>query len=684
MIHPFLYELYVGTFILQKNLCSILLKSSYFISKPFLQIILVTLFVFHVSIVYSQDSDVTPSRMETALSIISKADNNYHQKHYLDAIEEYKKATKYLFEKDEATQATLGKTYKMIAQSYKRIQDRENTAHFYKKTLEVYTSLGNKKLIARTLNTLAEAERYLENYIIALDYSNRSLALHNEIDDPEGKAKAFMGAGIIHRHIGRYEKSFDYVYQAYKYYESINDASGIAKTSNEMGLIYTRLKSYDQARSFYQQTIDLPEDQLEPKTLATAAREIAVIALDAKDYKSAKDMAIKAYNIYLNENDKSKSSIIARVIANIYRDQNDKINAIDYYRKSLTLATDIGSKTYQVKTLVPLAKELLEIDTNESIKLLKEALALSIEKDMKSHQLHTYNTLRKAEKLLGNYSRALGYAEKEIAVSKILQDEKDNNELVLIKAKLHSKKIELELDSLKEATKLDQLKLEQNKKDIEIAEKEREISNLKLEKNRYANLILASLLTLCLSVSVYIYRRFTASKKHNQELNYLATRDPLTNCYNRRVLFDFINEDFEKPDRLEEYCIILADIDHFKTVNDTYGHSTGDQVLRDVADILQDNVGTEGIVSRFGGEEFCIILPNSSQENALQTAEMIRNKIDQKDFNEVSITCSLGVTSIQFNAQSVTELIDQADSALFKSKSRGRNQVTLWDTSFKE
>lgn len=124
--------------------------------------------------------------------------------------------------------------------------------------------------MARTFNTLAEAQRYLGNLVLALDYALQSLALHGQIDDAEGRAKALMGAGIIYRYIGRYEQSLKHVHQAHKYYKKVNDATGIAKTSNQIGHIYFRLEQFDQARSFYMLSISLPEEKVEPKTLATA------------------------------------------------------------------------------------------------------------------------------------------------------------------------------------------------------------------------------------------------------------------------------------------------------------------------------------------------------------------------------------------------------------------------------
>lgn len=268
--------------------------------------------------------------------------------------------------------------------------------------------------------------------------------------------------------------------------------------------------------------------------------------------------------------------------------------------------------------------------------------------------------------------------QREIALSKAIQKEAENNGLILEKAKLHSHKLEMELELLREKNELDQLALIKKNSEIEIAEKTRLISELKLMKNRYSSIALMALLAICVLVAILIYKKFIDSKKRNRELGYLAARDPLTNCYNRRILFDFMNRDFLSLKELGEYSIILADIDHFKAVNDTYGHSTGDTVLCSVAAILERNITESDIVARFGGEEFCIILPGSSKEQALNMAETIREQLESTPFEGGVVTCSFGVSSIMFGAKTPTELIDQADLALFKSKSSGRNRVTLW------
>tara|TARA_B110000091_G_scaffold172172_1_gene185372 strand:- start:11405 stop:13792 length:2388 start_codon:yes stop_codon:yes gene_type:complete len=616
--------------------------------------------------------------------LLTKGDSFYEQKKYNNANAQYTSALKYLVNEDELIQRQLGETYKKLAQSYKRLKNREQTAHFYTKALEVYSNLGDLKLMARTLNTLAEAHRYLDNLVLALDYSTRALEIHKDIDDPVGFAKALLGAGIIYRHINLYEKSLEHINEAYLYYKKVNNMLGIAKTSNQMGLVYTRLRQLDQAEFFYQITIDLPKGMVEEKTLASALREMAVINLESGDLASAMQYAKKAYITYKNKNLTSYISTTARIIGNIYRAQGNNNKAIEYYKESLSFARETGGKLYEIKSLTALAGILIGIDTNEAITLLKRSLALSTEIDDKLHMLYAYREIRIAEKLRGRIEESLRYAEEEIALTDIIQNERNEDKLALEKAHLHSHKMEIELETLREKEKRHQLELEKKNNQIEIAAQARVISELELSKNKYASIALAFLLAACLAIVLLVYRSFIASKKRNEELDYLAARDPLTNCYNRRILFEVMNRDFLDLPQIEEYCILMVDIDHFKSVNDTYGHSVGDTVLCGVAELLQANIRKSDSVARFGGEEFCIILPNTTQEQAIRIAEAIRIKVEKATFDDIPVTCSFGVTSIKFKARTPSELIEQADLALYEAKSLGRNQVALWDASLEE
>lgn len=170
-----------------------------------------------------------------------------------------------------------------------------------------------------------------------------------------------------------------------------------------------------------------------------------------------------------------------------------------------------------------------------------------------------------------------------------------------------------------------------------------------------------------------------AIEHKNKELTYLATRDPLTNCFNRRALYEHLEGKFDGARASDsEFSCIMADIDFFKKVNDTYGHAAGDEVIKMAANSLREVVRDMDMVARFGGEEFCVILPGAPLEQAQLIAERCREKIEAQRTNGVKVTGSFGVTSMRLGARTASQLIQQADEALYFSKQHGRNQVTCW------
>jgi diguanylate cyclase (GGDEF)-like protein/PAS domain S-box-containing protein len=166
----------------------------------------------------------------------------------------------------------------------------------------------------------------------------------------------------------------------------------------------------------------------------------------------------------------------------------------------------------------------------------------------------------------------------------------------------------------------------------------------------------------------------------NEELQVLAKRDPLTGVANRRAFFEWLERAFAVAQREgQNLCCLMVDIDHFKRVNDTHGHSAGDEVIRRIAEALTAEVRSGDSVCRYGGEEFCVFLPGAPIEAAAAVAERLRRRIESPGFARVPVTASFGVSSSRFGATKPTELISQADDALYASKQAGRNRVTRWD-----
>ncbi|MCH1928932.1 diguanylate cyclase [Shewanella sp. A25] len=165
----------------------------------------------------------------------------------------------------------------------------------------------------------------------------------------------------------------------------------------------------------------------------------------------------------------------------------------------------------------------------------------------------------------------------------------------------------------------------------------------------------------------------------NQELERLSRRDPLTDLYNRRAAADYLENEFSRLRRFGlAYTVVMVDIDHFKKINDTYGHETGDMVLIEVATLLTQSVRKTDLVARYGGEEFLLVLTGTETKDALIEAEKIRASIEGTNFSHVKhVTVSIGLSAVEQQDENAYDAVRRADSALYVAKNSGRNRVCL-------
>jgi diguanylate cyclase (GGDEF)-like protein len=166
----------------------------------------------------------------------------------------------------------------------------------------------------------------------------------------------------------------------------------------------------------------------------------------------------------------------------------------------------------------------------------------------------------------------------------------------------------------------------------------------------------------------------------------LAITDPLTGLYNRRFLEDRLQEEFSRSERQQQnFCIILADLDNFKVYNDICGHLAGDNVLRKMADLMRRTAREMDIITRYGGEEFCLILPGTSKKESLLVGERVRRAIETESFPGEShlplgrLTTSIGIATFPADGVTANELIHAADLALYHAKALGRNRLVLYE-----
>jgi len=170
----------------------------------------------------------------------------------------------------------------------------------------------------------------------------------------------------------------------------------------------------------------------------------------------------------------------------------------------------------------------------------------------------------------------------------------------------------------------------------------------------------------------------------NEELKRLSETDPLTGLYNRRALSDYLIKSQSAPGyKRTPFAFIMADIDRFKKINDIYGHDSGDAVLVKIVRKIKDSVQNNDMISRIGGEEFYVVLPDADLKQAEDIAENMRRSIETSPIvlpykKEFYVTCSFGVFCVQANREWDWEhCMKMADKALYESKNSGRNKVTV-------
>jgi diguanylate cyclase (GGDEF)-like protein len=176
----------------------------------------------------------------------------------------------------------------------------------------------------------------------------------------------------------------------------------------------------------------------------------------------------------------------------------------------------------------------------------------------------------------------------------------------------------------------------------------------------------------------------------NRLLSEVSSRDALTGLYNRWFVMEKIDSEINRALRHgSAMSLLMLDLDHFKRVNDTWGHSAGDHVLQSIGKLLRDSCRVYDVPGRYGGEEFCILLPETRVGNTSVVAERIRTRLESTEMScgddTFVVTASIGIAGMDApeaaELLSPAALIDRADRALYSAKSRGRNRVEMWDVA---
>jgi diguanylate cyclase (GGDEF)-like protein len=191
-------------------------------------------------------------------------------------------------------------------------------------------------------------------------------------------------------------------------------------------------------------------------------------------------------------------------------------------------------------------------------------------------------------------------------------------------------------------------------------------------------LLIASILTCAMVLSRLLDRQQTALVAASHD----ALTDPLTGLFNRRMFQDWATTEWSRARRQgTPLSLLVLDIDHFKRINDTFGHAAGDEVLIEITSCLRSLIRKEDLIARVGGEEFAIIMPNLSLADASGFAERLRAGVEAQPLlsgkSTMNVTISIGVAEAQHGPTPIETALSAADMALYRAKQRGRNRVVV-------
>ncbi|WP_394221417.1 diguanylate cyclase [Alteromonas gracilis] len=564
--------------------------------------------------------------------------------------------------------------------------------------LERYTSNGELNKMALTLLQLAISERHLSNYSIALTYVRRAMSIaqieHNELL----KARLHLELGIIQQEHGEIETALEPLKQAMSYFRENNMANEMSLSLLHIGEIYSLLNQATLAHTYFQDAFDSLEGANEPRLLGIIKTRIGALSLKA----GAVDNAIKAINdgleLLLTTNDVGAIAQAKMLMGKALVENGDTMVGRELLQEAMQFASSSGQARLMKEGRLALAQAYMKEQNFE--RALAEARTGTIDarknRDVRG-QLSFLSIQLSAFVSLGEFKKALDIQSVIQQLREVLLDSENKSAIEGLQA---------EIELVRQSRTLE--KLEESKQ-LALAQAERE----NLQATLFWSVSLAVLLLTFLVWSRYKQRQQTIIlrrevrqqtlnlQEKNQELERayktleeVSLRDPLTGLYNRHYLESQLPGEIRRSQfsakqnqnsglGKQDLLCLLIDIDHFKRINDDYGHIAGDKVLSSFARVLQEVFRQTDLIIRWGGEEFLVVCRQSNREELPELAERCRELVSSTPFDiglekPINITCSIGFSLLPPNKEDNFDVAWERtfaviDYALYATKLSGRD-----------
>ncbi len=497
---------------------------------------------------------------------------------------------------------------------------------------------------------------------------------------PENLLRLEMSYGVIYQSASKFEQALSHHLEALRLTDQLTHRKVLSKIRrlDTLAALYLTMQNPEQTLIMSNQALTLAGQVESPRLIASLRQNQAMALGDLKRYPEALVAYERALKAAQEANLPKLEALILSNIADLHLRTHNFVRAENVARQAIKKAEVIQDEYAILNAKANLG---FALGGQGKIALAMEYLAPVLQNS------RDQGDRADLEAFVGEISRMYEHAKmyKE-ALEYTREQQKISNEL-------------FRSDRSKTVAALqEQFDADQRKKQIELLARENQIKDADIKNSRLQQIVtlLGAILTIMGGIFIYmLYRKVKQTNERleevNQQLEFHSVRDPLTGLYNRRSFLEMMKERVEntEPDRREEDddspdCLMIMDIDHFKHINDTWGHSAGDAVLIEVAKRLRSAVRDTDMTLRWGGEEFLIFAPNTKPAQLMPLVERVLKSIGSTPVvvgnNMIPVTVSAGYISLPFSGIPETECnwekaMQLADMALYLGKVNGRNRA---------
>lgn len=521
---------------------------------------------------------------------------------------------------------------------------QENVLGATQQAVSLFQSLGDERGEADAYNLIGNIHDRKGDYMDAIEYHHKSLAIRRRIGDRNGQAGSLNNIGIAYTQMAQFSDAFEYLINSLDAAESEPSAASYALYN--IAQIFTQINDLEKAQEYYRQSLNLNQQTNDRALESTILADLGKVHALLKNHNDALGYLDRSLEIARTTGNLHDQGIALSTLGMAHQESGNYSKAGEYLNEALKIMKQTDALPDQSEVLCLLGRNHLKQGKfEESIALLNQSLGIAEEIKVNEKIRNAHYALAEVYQAIGDFEQALTHYRiyHNIWKSYYSQDAERRIHAIIARSEIEKAK----QDAEEERSKRYELSQALNEARRSETEKMRLLSKLEIQA---------------------------------EMLEQLAREDGLTGLNNRRWLDLQLNQEFERARRFKHpFSIAMLDVDDFKSINDRFSHQVGDEVLRQIAKILRTSCRMVDCIGRYGGEEFMIILVETTPGQAYEICSKIMEQMHEFDWSMIHkgmdpITLSIGLGQ-NTDAQTPADMVSVADKQLYRAKQQGKDRI---------